>query len=514
MMIRSLFPHLSGVAVVTLIVAAATVMPQPPAGGLVDEASAATMTVVRFRLLDGDSKSVMRDVPLVVRDQNDATIGQETSGTDGVVTVSIDSSVVSGDVTAVATAPHRYVTFPVTITEPLSQVAGQTVDVPLYRNDQQWLGWGRTDDRLRVGPSTGKPTTQLWKLDPGNNMEFPPTLAYGLVVFGSYTGFIQAHDQTTGDLAWSVYPGTVAVPSKFASQVAVSTWMENGVRVARVYYTDLSGLVGCLDLFTGEEIWKRRDGEGPGTGGKVIQFKSIEASPLVRGESVYVCTRYDKRRGSRAGLWALDRRTGKVRWFMRLARNSKTKIASSPAYRSGRIYVATYDGYVYAVRATDSSSRRKLYWRRHLGGQFYSTPAVTSSRIYIGNKSNGRLYCLKRSNGRVLWRTARLGTSVHGSPAVYGGKVFVGAGNRFYALRAGNGRVVWRKGTRKRVWGSASVLKGVVYYSCFGTTYASKARNGTIVWQRSVGRYSPVTATRHLIIVTGRREFYVYRPAN
>lgn len=513
MMKRTLTMTHRALAVLLVITAAAAaaIILQSGAGSLLAEASAAPTTVVRYRTLNGDSKSVLRNVSVVVRDQNGATVAHGTSGSDGMVTVTVDGIVVS-QLTAVATAPKKHVTFPVTT--PLSGAAGRIIDVPLYRTDQQWLGWGRSDDRRRVGPATGKPGRLLWKIDPGNNMEFPPTLAYGVVVYGSYHGFLVANDQTTRKELWRAYPGTAARPSKFASQVAVSTWIENGVRVARVFYTDLAGLVGCRDLFTGRLVWEKRSGRGSGTSGKTIQFKSFEASPLVRGESVYVCTRYDKRNGSRAGLWALDRRTGDVRWFMRLATSSKTKIGASPAYSGGRIYVATYDGYVYALRATDSAARRKRYWRRYLGGELYSTPAVTSSRLYVGSKSNGRMYCLNRNNGRLLWRTARLGTSVHGSPAVYGGRVFIGAGKRFYALRAGNGSVVWRRATKKRVWGSASVLRGVVYYSCYGATYARTAGRGNLVWRKNVGRYSPVTATRHLIIVTGRRTFAAYKPVN
>lgn len=488
----------------------AAVLLQPATGGLVDDAAAAGTVSVRFRLVNGDSGAVMRNVQLQVRDQNGTLIGQGTSAADGSVTITgVDTA---ATITANAAEPKKYVTFPVT--KSVAQIGGATVDVPLYRSSQQWLGWGRSDDRRRVGPSTGKPRKKLWTVDPGNNMEFPPSLAYGLVVYGSYHGFLVANDQKTGREVWRGWSGTAKKFPKYASQVAVSTWKENGVRVARVYYTDLTGLVGCRDLFTGEVIWERRYGKGPGTGGKNIAFKSFEASPLVRGGSVYVCTRYDKRWGSRAGLWALDRRTGEVHWFMRLAKTSRSKIGASPAYRNGRIYVATYDGYVYAIRATDSAAKRKRYWRRRLGGQFYSTPAVTSSRIYVGNKSNGRLYCLVRSNGRVAWVTRRLGPSIHASPAVYGGKVFVGSGKRFYALRAGNGSVVWRKATRKRMWGSASVLKGVVYYSCYGVTYGRKVRNGALVWKKNVGRYSPVTATRHLIIITGRQKFTAYKPAN
>lgn len=476
-------------------------------------ASQAAPVQLQVMVVDGDKEvrgsgcGAMSGVPVLVTEEAGGRQWSATSGKGGLLTVP-DAEAGTRLVIA-ATAPRRYVTFPVRATARQDAV----VNVPLYHSGQQWLRWGRTPDHRRVGPATGKPAKLLWRVKPGNNMEFPPTLAYGVVVYGSYHGFLAANDQRTGRLLWRYYPGTNKRPSKFASQVTVSTWVQDGVRVARVYWTDLSGWVGCNDLFTGQLIWRANAGRAPGTGGKRIAFRSLESSPLVVGETVYTCTRYDRRKNSRAGLWALNRRSGRVRWFMRMAGSAQTKIAASPAYRDGRIYVATYDGRVYAVRATDNASRRKRYWWRRITGELYSTPTVTASRIYVGSKSDGRVYCLRRSNGRILWRSTRLAASVHGSPAVYGGRVFIGAGRRFFALRAGNGSIAWQQATSRRVWGSASVLNGVVYYSCYGHTWARRASSGRLVWSKAVGRYSPVTATRHLIVITGRQTIYGFRPA-
>lgn len=510
-------------AVLAAVAAVAVVATRP--SGMGGEASAATArddieltfrTVNADKELRGPGEGAMANRPVVVRDV--ATGDQIASGSstaDGTVTLTgIDDALT---ISVTATAPSGYVTFPVV--KDVSAIGqGEVVDIPLYKNSQQWLSWGKTSDRRRVGSDAGKPTgAPLWTIDPQNNMEFPPSVAYGVVVYGSYHGFLCANDQATGKLLWQEYIGDyLADPpfyGKFASQVAVSTWKKDGEQRAFVYYTNLNGMVGCRDLFTGEKIWQMRKAKGNGTGGKTLWFKSVEASPLVVGETVYFCSRYN-RSGYQAGLWALDRRTGKVRWFRRLARKSISKIGSSPVYRSGRIFVATYDGDVCAV----SRYTGKILWRKRLGGQFYSTPAVYGSRLFIGNKSNGRVYCLKTTNGRVLWRTRRLGISVHGSPAVYGGKVFVGAGKRFYALNMTNGRVSWSRPTKNRVWGSPSVLNGVVYYSCRGRTYARKTRNGYGITLpdsvKYVGRYCPVTANRHLIIVNGRQKFSAYLPAN
>jgi len=377
-------------------------------------------------------------------------------------------------------------------------------------HSQQWLSWGRGNDRLRVGPAAGIPKGgRIWRIKVENNVEFPPSLAFGMVVYGSYHGFLRANDQKTGNMLWQQYPGNdYKIFSKFANQVAISSWVENGTQVARVFYADLNGIVGARDLFTGATVWQIRSAEGRGTRGMTLPFRSVESSPLVQGETLYFFTRYTAR-GSKAGAWALDRRTGAVRWFRKLGRGSSTKIGSSPAYKSGRLFAATYDGMVYALRASSG----KILWSRYIGGQFYSTPAVSGSRLYIGNKSNGRMYCLSATSGKLLWATGRLGPSVHASPAVYGGRVFVGAGKRFYALKASNGRVAWQYATPRRIYGSASILRGVVYYSVAGHTYARTTSSGKLVWQVNVGRYSPVTATRDLIVVCGRKTIDGYRPS-
>jgi outer membrane protein assembly factor BamB len=397
-----------------------------------------------------------------------------------------------------------------TATLPVKEARATAPAVRLDDPGQQWLSWGRGNDRLRVGPAAGTPKGgRIWRIKVENNVEFPPSLAFGLVVYGSYHGFLRANDQKTGRMVWQQYPGyDYKLFSKFANQVAVSSWVENGTRVARVFYADLNGIVGARDLISGAKIWQERSAKGKGTGGKTLKFRSVESSPLVQGETLYFFTRYTGQ-GSRAGAWALNRRTGAARWFRPLGRSGATKIGSSPAYKSGRLFAATYDGMVYALRASDG----KVLWSRYIGGQFYSTPAVSGSRLFIGNKSNGRMYCLSATSGRLLWATGRLGPSVHASPAVYSGRIFIGAGKHFYALRASNGRVAWQHSTTGRIYGSASVLRGVVYYSIAGHTYARTTSSGRLVWKASVGRYSPVTATRDLIVICGRKTIDGYPPS-
>ena len=458
---------------------------------------------VQFEVVDGDSKQALAGVGVSFTDQSGTLIGQITSDPQGMIALAVPDGVTS--ITATASEPKGYVAFPVT-SVPSSTSPGL---IPLYRVRSQWTSWGRTADRTRIGPAIGLPSGgPIWSFDAQNNVEFPPCLAFGLVLYGSYHGFLNANSQADGHIVWQVYPGTKAHPSKFANQVVVSTWKENGRRVARVYYADLTGILGCRDVFTGEKIWEIRKARGPGSNDRTVDFTSFESSPLIVGETLYVATRYSDD-SVRAGLWAFDKRTGEVRWCRQLGSSIATKIGSSPAYANGLVYQATYDGAVFALDAATGD----VVWRTYLGGEFYSTPAVNGTRLYIGNKSNGRMYCLNSKTGRQVW-CRHMPATVHSSPALYSGRVYVGSGRQFIALKAKTGEILWRFKTATRVLGSATILRDVVYFSDFGRTYACNAITGKQVWQYDQGRYSPVTATDNFITVVGRRVIYAFKPSH
>jgi outer membrane protein assembly factor BamB len=468
-------------------------------------ATARSTADLQFLVVDGDSDMPVPNVKVGFRDQNNVPFAEGLSDAQGLLTLTgVD---VTAPLTAVPDPGSPSVSFPVPVTALM--VAAPPIKLPVYRDDQQWTTWAKTNDRRHVGPPTGKPKGRpVWTFDPRNMLEYPPCLAYGLVIYGSYHGFVNANRQSDGELVWQQYPGNAKAPSKFANQVAVSSWVEDGKRVARVYFADLTGIVGALDAFDGHYIWSLKEAKGPGTGGKTIPFKSFEASPLVQGETLYLASRYNKNGGT-SGLWALDRRTGEVRWFRKLGATRNSKIGASPAYRSGRVFVASYDGNLYAVDATSG----QVKWRRKLSGSFYGTPAIAGTRLYVGSNSNGVLYCVDTRNGRVIWQRD-LGTSIHSSPAVYNGKLYLGVGKTFMAVSIRSGSPIWSARARTKVWGSATVLNGLVYWSDFGKTYASSSRSGKVVWTFNAGRYSPVTATRHLIVLSGKRLVYAFKPSN
>jgi outer membrane protein assembly factor BamB len=186
--------------------------------------------------------------------------------------------------------------------------------------------------------------------------------------------------------------------------------------------------------------WKFR------TGGNVL------SSPAVVGDSAYVAS-------TDGFLYAVALASGTERWKFATG----ARVTSSPAVVAGVVYVNSYDGNVYAVDAATGKQRWRFATRGehrfiapHLNGAlplhepmpdpwdfFLSSPAVSHGTVYIGS-GDRNVYALDAASGRVRW-TFHTGNVVHSSPAVADGTVYVGSWDTyFYALDAASGALRWK----------------------------------------------------------------------
>jgi outer membrane protein assembly factor BamB len=248
----------------------------------------------------------------------------------------------------------------------------------------------------------------------------------------------------------------------------------------------LTGQVIAFAVGHGRVIWKRTIGPS-------------ESSPLVLGASVYV--------GDWNGrVWALRRRTGKVRWVTKLRGQVKGGVAIS----GNRVYVGDYSGHLYSLNAKSG----KLVWQAKVQprfgstGNFYATPALAYGRVYIG-ATDGKMYSFGATSGKLRWSQST-GGYVYASPAVWRDRVYVGSySSRFFCMDAATGRILWQFKANGPVSGSPTVIAGRVYFATLkGTTYALDARTGGRVWTYPDGKYSPVVADARRLYLTGYARVY------
>ncbi len=95
-----------------------------------------------------------------------------------------------------------------------------------------------------------------------------------------------------------------------------------------------------------------------------------------------------------------------VRWQFRAGR----AISSAAVLRDNVLYVTEIHGVVYALDA--DTGRPK--WTRQFPDWIHSTPAISGNSLLFGCDA-GKVHCLARDTGNILWETATHG-EVLGSP--------------------------------------------------------------------------------------------------
>ena len=351
-----------------------------------------------------------------------------------------------------------------------------------------WPLNGYDAERHRVGPYALRPPyRRIWTFRARQLLEFPPAVAYGRLYFTNNSGVMFAVNAKTGKRAWKKAVGRcVAASPAVASHTVYQAFLNRPPCNSKAKPGRLEGEVIAFASGFGKIRWRTRIGP-------------TESSPLVADGRVYL--------GDwRGRVYALDARTGRVRWTFQ----GKGRVKGGIAKSGNRLFLGTYDGYLYAIRATTG----KVIWRTRsqdrLGGRgdFYSTPTVAYGRVYIGS-TDGKVYSYGAASGKLRWSQS-LGGYVYGSPAVWRKTVYVGSyGDRFIALDAATGDVKWRFDVESDISGSATVLNGVVYFSTFGeVTYALDARDGRRLWTFPDGKYGGVVADRERLYLVGHARMY------
>ncbi len=161
------------------------------------------------------------------------------------------------------------------------------------------------------------------------------------------------------------------------------------------------------------------------------------------------------------------------------------RIAASPAVVDGIVYLASLDGYLYALDASTGSKRWSIAIQT--GSYYESSPAVVNGVVFIGS-SDHKLYAINASTGTILW-SATTQDALNSSPTVANGIVYVGSEDgKLYAFNAsGCGHPpclpLWTAPTSNGIDSSPAVANGVVYVSSEdGTLAAFNASTGVLLW--------------------------------
>jgi outer membrane protein assembly factor BamB len=228
-------------------------------------------------------------------------------------------------------------------------------------------------------------------------------VADGVVFVGSAEGHLDALEEQTGRRRWRFTTGDSVTSTPV-------------IRDGAVYFGSFDGHVYALEADDGRLRWKYD------TGAPVPSSPAWEAGRVIVGSRSYDLLALRGSDGAR--VWSY------YYWF--------SWVESSPAVSGGRVYVGSSDAQL--LLAIDAR-RGGESWRFDTGGSAWARPAVTPDAVFVGTVGvadyivdhRATFHAVERATGRGLWQfeVARPEDAevwgFPGSPAVGGGRVFVGA---------------------------------------------------------------------------------------
>jgi outer membrane protein assembly factor BamB len=267
----------------------------------------------------------------------------------------------------------------------------------------------------------------------------------------------------------------------------------------------LEGKLVAVNTSDGNRLWEvaleasRATGGGFGCAPSAIPV-AIYGSPAVAGDLVYIA-------GYNGRIYAISAST-RLSQDRYVNETSPQPIIGGPVVAGDMVYLGSADGRVYALNGTSLEKE----WEFPTGGKLWSTPAIDGDTLYIGSFDK-KLYALNAGDGTERWAFETEGAIIS-TPLVYDNTVYIGSFDRYlYAVDAGGGSLKWKFGADKWFWVKPVAFNNTIYAPCLdGKVYILNAEvGGEVADAVDLGSpisSSPVLAGSSVIIASEEGKVY------
>ena len=297
---------------------------------------------------------------------------------------------------------------------------------------------------------------QLWTYEAGDSIESSAAVVGGTVFVGSQKGELVALNLDNGQVFWKFSTGSPIGESSPA--------YSNGV----VYIGNLGGWLNAVNATNGQKLWAfKTDNE-------------IKSSPVVVGDRLLIGS-YDQ------NLYGLSTRNGALLWKVR----TNGPVHSTPGVAGGLAYVAGCDEVFRAIRISDGKEMFTISSGAYTG----ASPALRGTAAYYGTFDN-EVLMVDLANRSVAWRYEHPERKFpfYSSAAVTSSRVVVGGRDKLIHGLTHEGKIAWTFATRARVESSPAIASGRVYVgSNDGRFYVLDVNSGAKLWEFTAG--SPLSAS-------------------
>jgi outer membrane protein assembly factor BamB len=264
----------------------------------------------------------------------------------------------------------------------------------------------------QVDPLTPKPTSQgllpmfqVAEIVPAEYPKLPVVFHEGILLLISEGGVVEAFAVESGELIWKLglpgkdlHPpgitpagllfaardGSILIVESATGNILEEKQSPSPIELRPViegdvaYFATSVGLVVAYDYVAGLELWRTETKEP-------VQALSLGGELLVVS-------------GSGGTLTAIDLPSGEIKW--RFLGSGTFEAPASFGLEGERIYIGDSAGVFYCLNA----QKGKQHFKWETGAAVFGPPLVDRDRVFVATYGN-TLYCYRRNNGHLLWRT-------------------------------------------------------------------------------------------------------------
>ena len=249
----------------------------------------------------------------------------------------------------------------------------------------------------------------LWKTQVTGEAMSRPVVSDGLVLVHQSNGILQALDQQTGAIKWSV---NLDIPSLSLRGESAPAVAYGGAIVGGD-----NGRVSAVILNQGQIIWQQRISQ-PSGATEIDRLSDVDTTPIIANNVVYALA-YN------GSLTAMDLRSGQVIWKRDVGGVKNIIVEGS------NIYVVDQDDRVIALN-TDGGV---AIWRQsELLHRNLTSPVLFDGYLVVGD-SEGYLHWINTADGRFVSQQKVDSSGFQTDPVVAGSKLLIQAkGGEVYSI--------------------------------------------------------------------------------
>ena len=248
------------------------------------------------------------------------------------------------------------------------------------------------------------------------------TAADGAILTADLDGRLHAVDADTGARKWTTAPSS-------------EIWGIVSTDGSSAFAANKDGNVIAVNLTDGSPLWTYETDD------------AIYGGAFAVGKSVFFAS-YDD------WVYSLNTETGELKWKTEMGRGAN----SVNALAGGLVAVGSWDDRLYAMNAATGAN----VWNFWAGDSIVRGSAASENAVFFG-ADDGYAYSVSLADSSLNWRR-KIGEEVRSTPALDGGILYIASGDTLFALDAANGAEAWSRKLGGVVGGGAlAVADGMVY---------------------------------------------------